>query len=109
MSDEVSAEERLWLALAAVPYGRVTSYGRLASLAGFSGRARWVGRQLGQLPEGSQLPWHRVVNSAGYSSLPAGSEGYTRQLTLLSHEGISVSDAGRIPARYFWPDSEQPL
>lgn len=104
MSDEVSAEERLWLALAAVPYGRVTSYGRLASLAGFSGRARWVGLQLGRLPEGSQLPWYRVVNSAGYSSLPPGSAGYARQLTLLSAEGVTFSEKGRIPSRFFWPD-----
>lgn len=103
MSDEVSAEERLWLALAAVPYGRVTSYGRLASLAGLSGRARWVGLQLGRLPEGSQLPWYRVVNSAGYSSLPPGSAGYARQLTLLSGEGVTFSEKGRIPSRFFWP------
>lgn len=104
MSDEASAEERLWLALAAVPYGRVTSYGRLAHLAGLSGRARWVGMQLGRLPEGSQLPWYRVINSAGYSSLPQDSAGYARQLALLSDEGVTISDKGRIPSRFFWPD-----
>ena len=103
-ASEATAEERLWLALAAIPRGRVTSYGRLAELAGLPGRARWVGRQLGKLPKGSTLPWFRVVNAAGNISLPAGSTGFQRQLTLLHDEGVVVTDSGRIHARFFWPD-----
>lgn len=38
-------------------------------MAGYPGYARHVGRALGNLPEGSKLPWFRVINSQGKISL----------------------------------------
>ncbi|MBD2858689.1 MGMT family protein [Spongiibacter sp. KMU-158] len=95
---EASEEKaRLYLALKAIPHGRLCSYGRLAELAGFPGRARWVGRTLSQLPKDTSLPWFRVVNSAGKISFPKDSPGYQRQLEKLIEEG-SAEESGRL----FW-------
>ena len=49
------AERRtaLYAALAQVPAGFVVSYGQLAAYAGLGRAARWVGRTLSQLPDGS--------------------------------------------------------
>ncbi|MDO8332413.1 MAG: MGMT family protein, partial [Pseudomonas sp.] len=62
--------EALYLSLAQVPSGCVVSYGQLATMAGLGRAARWVGRTLSQLPEGSTLPWHRVITANGHLSLP---------------------------------------
>ncbi|WP_069446863.1 DNA base-flipping protein [Vibrio scophthalmi] len=77
-----------------IPHGKVTSYGEIAKLAGYPGYARHVGKALGNLPEGSKLPWHRVVNSQGQISLKG--EDLQRQRRRLLAEGIEVSDSGRI-------------
>jgi methylated-DNA-protein-cysteine methyltransferase-like protein len=46
-----------------IPRGKVASYGQVAALAGMPSHARYVGRTLGELPNDTRLPWHRVVNS----------------------------------------------
>ncbi|MGB6143735.1 MAG: MGMT family protein, partial [Rhodanobacter sp.] len=43
---------RIYAAIAAIPPGRVASYGAIAARAGLPGRARLVGRLLGEVPEG---------------------------------------------------------
>ena len=86
-----------------VPYGRVATYGQIAALAGYPGQARQVGYALHALPEGSPLPWHRVVNARGEVSLrsEAGWEGYQRHL--LGEEGVAFDARGRIDlARFRW-------
>ncbi|STK66712.1 methylated DNA-protein cysteine alkyltransferase [Escherichia coli] len=55
--------------VAAIPEGYVTTYGDVAKLAGSPRAARQVGGVLKRLPEGSTLPWHRVVNRHGTISL----------------------------------------
>jgi methylated-DNA-protein-cysteine methyltransferase related protein len=47
-----------------------------------------VGRLLRELPEGSLLPWHRVINAQGRLSLPIDSPGYREQKRLLPLEEI---------------------
>jgi len=88
------------LALAQRPAGRVISYGELARQAGLPGRARQVGKILSQLPEATQLPWHRVVNAQGQISLPPASEAYRLQVQRLEAEGVRVNN-GRINLRSF--------
>lgn len=92
----VSAAERLYTVLAAIPAGTVITYGQLAALAGYPRRARWVGQMLQQLPEGSRLPWHRVINAQGRSSFPSDSPAYALQLQCLRAEGVEISPSGRI-------------
>ncbi|PHS60917.1 MAG: cysteine methyltransferase [Thalassobium sp.] len=93
--------ERLYTALAAIPAGRVVTYGQLAALAGRPGGARWAGRVLSQLPKDTQLPWFRVINAQGRLSFPVGSAAALRQQGLLVREGIEFSDSGRINLKRF--------
>lgn len=89
----------LYTALAAIPAGRVVTYGQLASLAGRPGAARWVGSVLNKLPADTQLPWHRVVAAGGRIALPALEA--QEQCRRLAAEG--VPNKGRIDlALYGW-------
>ena len=82
-----------------IPNGRVTTYGRVAEALGAPGAARAVASALAALPEGSDVPWWRVVNAAGKISLP-GSHGLL-QRSLLEAEGVRFTRGGRVElARY---------
>jgi methylated-DNA-protein-cysteine methyltransferase-like protein len=94
--------EALYVALAAVPAGHVVSYGQLAELAGLGRAARWVGRTLGQLPDGSTLPWHRVVAAGGRLSLPLGSPSGDEQRARLRSEGVQIMNNRVDIARHGW-------
>ncbi|WP_373185214.1 MGMT family protein [Halopseudomonas sp.] len=96
--------ERFWQVLASIPPGQVTSYGRLAKLAGMGRGARLAGRWLGQLPEDTSLPWHRVLNSQGQLSLPANQPAGQEQYQRLLAEGIIVTNRRVDMKRYGWPD-----
>lgn len=88
--------------LGLIPSGKLVSYGLLAELAGLPGYARFVGTTLRKLPEGSTLPWHRVVNAAGRLSFPEDSPKYREQKLRLQSEGV-VFNNQRIPLkRYRW-------
>lgn len=78
----------VYLALASIPAGRVVTYGQLAAMAGLPNAARLVGTFLRDLPEGTELPWHRVINAQGKISLPTDSEGYRAQASRLQNEGV---------------------
>ena len=81
-----------------IPQGKVATYGQVAALAGFPQNARLVGRILSRLPNGTRLPWHRVVNSAGKISNP----NPDRQLDRLKKEGVTPIN-GRISLKlYRW-------
>ena len=86
--------------LALVPKGKVVTYGQLAKMAGLGNAARYVGTLLKQLPEGSSLPWHRVINSQGRISFPEDHPGYQRQRDLLMEEGVVFLN-GKIDLKRF--------
>ena len=95
-------QEKIWHIVSQIPRGKVATYGQVAELAGLPGRARLVGQVLSNLPAGSLLPWHRVVNSRGRLSFPQGSGRYAFQQQRLEAEGISF-ESGRFPLRrYRW-------
>ncbi|MEX6502315.1 MGMT family protein [Pseudomonas zhanjiangensis] len=98
--------EALYAVLAQVPAGKVVSYGQLAEMAGLGRAARWVGRTLGQLPDGSRLPWHRVLAAGGRLSLPAGSVSGEEQRARLRAEGVLIH-ADRVDIRrHGWRPTE---
>ncbi|WP_313519450.1 MGMT family protein [Pseudomonas sp.] len=99
--------EALYLVLAQVPAGMVVSYGQLAELAGLGRAARWVGRTLSQLPEGSTLPWHRVLAAGGRLSLEAGSASGDEQRARLRDEGVSLHNDRVDMRRHGWRPTEQ--
>lgn len=81
----------------------MASYGQVAAEAGLPGRARLVGRLLGELADGSRLPWHRVVNAAGKSSLDPASPSGREQRRRLEREGVEFRASGSIDlARFGW-------
>ena len=80
-----------------IPKGRVATYGQVASLAGLAGHARQVGYALHALPDGTIVPWHRVVNAAGRISTRATPGGELVQRLLLEKEGIRLDGKGRVP------------
>jgi len=79
-----------------IPHGKVASYGQIASLAGLPGRARLVGQTMSRLPQGSLLPWHRVINSQGRISFPAGSHQAKLQRRLLEMEAVPFDARGQV-------------
>ncbi|RPH24719.1 MGMT family protein [Buttiauxella warmboldiae] len=96
-----SFPQRVFQIIAAIPEGCVTTYGDVARLAGSPRAARQVGGVLKRLPEGSKLPWHRVVNRHGHISLTG--PDLQRQRQALLAEGIMVSGEGKIEMRrYRW-------
>ncbi len=90
--------------IAAIPCGRVSTYGVVAKAAGFPGYARQVGSLLKTLPSGSAIPWHRVINSQGKISFPNNSERYTRQRQLLESEGVRFQGIKIRLQDHIWPD-----
>ncbi|EFO2114283.1 MGMT family protein [Escherichia coli] len=101
MEKEDSFPQRVWQIVAAIPEGYVTTYGDVAKLAGSPRAARQVGGVLKPLPEGSTLPWHRVVNRHGTISLTG--PDLQRQRQALLAEGVMVSGSGQIDLqRYRW-------
>ena len=108
-----TAEQNILRVTAMIPRGTVTTYGRVAELAGYFGAARQVGWVLRrQDPANTIIPWHRVVNATGAISMSTGRNGSDWiQRELLLEEGIPVDQAGRLPLRaYLWtPDPLQVL
>ena len=100
MKYEPDPRERVWQAVNSIPAGMVATYGQIAELAGIPRGARFVGCVLRDLPKGSRLPWHRVVNSQGRVSLSPQSPSARTQRERLEAEGVSFV-GGRIDLRRF--------
>ncbi|MEU0495708.1 MGMT family protein [Mycobacterium sp. NPDC006124] len=77
--------------VAAIPAGRVSTYGDIADAAGLPSPriVAWIMRT-----DSSDLPWHRVIRASGRPAPHL----QTRQLELLRSEGV-LSDDGRIALR----------
>lgn len=84
-----------------IPQGQVATYGQVAALAGFPGNAREVGFALAALPEGTELPWQRVINARGEVSprRESGRDGFQRHL--LEEEGVPFGPGGRVDLERF--------
>ena len=95
---------RIHETVARIPKGRVSSYGRISKLAGGCS-ARQVGYAMSALPDGSDVPWQRVVNNQGGISPRSGGDSHQLQRWLLEDEGIHFGPDGRIDmGRYGWPE-----
>lgn len=75
-----------------IPRGQVASYGMVASLVPRA-TARIVGFAMAATPAGENIPWHRVINSAGKIS---EREGASRQQKRLETEGVVFSAVGKV-------------
>ncbi|MFN8010936.1 MAG: MGMT family protein [Holophagaceae bacterium] len=95
--------------VARIPEGRLASYGQVAALAGFPRRPRQVGMVLKGLPQGTELPWHRVVNAQGHIPARGRWWGALEQAARLKAEGILVDSQGNLDlAAHRWDGSPAP-
>jgi len=97
----MSRYQLIYAVIRRIPRGRVATYGQIAEIAGLEGHARQVGYALHALPSGSDVPWHRVVNSFGEVSRRSSSDSDELQVELLQAEGVVFDTAGRIDLRRF--------
>jgi methylated-DNA-protein-cysteine methyltransferase related protein len=94
--------EMVYRVVRRIPAGQVATYGQIARILGAPRAARTVGWALHSLPEGHDVPWHRVVNSRGTVSLDARGPGGAVQRALLEEEGVVFCE-GRIDLKvYAW-------
>lgn len=107
MSAMQNHAEAVWASVAAIPAGRVASYGQIAQLAGIPRHARLVGRILRELPTDTALPWHRVLRADGRIAFPEDSEKHLQQKTRLSSEGIQAQ-GGKVRMRDYQWQAETP-
>ena len=96
-----SSYDSIYAVVRAIPRGRVATYGQVASLAGLGRSARLVGYALHALPDGSRLPWHRVVNARGEVSSRAEAGPESLQRLLLEGEGLAFDARGRLDLERF--------
>ncbi len=86
-----------------IPYGKVTTYGTIATLAAQPRAARIVGGILHVSSEKLGLPWQRVINRHGYISTRCPEHVKLLQKALLEQEGVEVSDDFMVNLRsYGW-------
>jgi len=91
--------ERVRSLVAAIPSGRVATYGDIAAVAGLSSPriVGWIMRT-----DSTDLPWHRVITASGRPARHLT----TRQLELLRAEGVLAVDGKVVlrEVRYEFPD-----
>ncbi len=86
-----------------IPYGKVSTYGQVALLAGNPHWSRVVGYALHVNPDPERIPCYRVVNRFGRVSDSFAFGGKNRQIELLRSEGVDVNDDGIVNLRkHLW-------
>lgn len=81
-------QQRVWRAIATIPYGEVVCYGDIARLIGSAPRA--VGQACGKNPLPIIVPCHRVVAKQGLGGFGLGNNDSDLAIKrwLLAHEGV---------------------
>jgi methylated-DNA-protein-cysteine methyltransferase-like protein len=104
--------ERVYRLVRQIPLGKVTSYGAIARMLGNARAARTVGWALHSVPENSDVPWQRVINSQGRISTSCQEHGQGLQRALLEAEGVEFDERGHVDWDRFgwqglpWPEVE---
>ncbi len=89
--------DRIYETVKRIPYGKIATYGQIATLAGLPRRARLVGYALFRVSPDSDVPWHRVINAKGeISESPFRDGNDYLQRALLEAEGIAFNPTGKI-------------
>lgn len=101
--------DQIYAVVRLIPKGKITSYGRIATMLGAPSRARQVGYAMSALrykvedPEYADVPWQRVVNSKGYISIRGARHNKDQQAERLRNEGVDVNEEYMIDLdRYLW-------
>lgn len=108
-ASDPSFAQRALMMVRRIPYGKVAAYGDIAAFLGTPRGARGVGYALRSLPQDSDVPWWRVLNSNGEISIRH--MGGRLQRMLLEQEGVRFNRQGRVDLSSFrWrPDDLAPF
>lgn len=102
--DRMDVYGMIYAAVKRIPVGKVATYGDIAALAGFPGRARQVGYALHALEsrdDTHDIPWHRVINAQGEISRRSDPRFERLQRILLEGEGVEFDPRGRVSFKDF--------
>ncbi len=101
--------KQVYALVAAIPQGRVMTYGQIARCLGGLYSARVVGFAMSAAPAARGLPCHRVVNREGRMAGKSIFGGEAEQRRMLEAEGVPFKKNGCVDlaACRFEPD-EQP-
>lgn len=80
-------QQKVWTALATIPYGQTTTYKQLAKRLNCQS-AQAIGGAVGKNPLSILVPCHRVLGSDG--SLTGYAGGLDKKIWLLAHEGVRL-------------------
>lgn len=110
-SSEADFKDKVIEIIKNIPYGQVTTYGTVATLAGSPRSAREVGYLLHSLTEKHNLPWQRVINKKGFISIRGNDVNMKNlQKSLLEEEGVAVSGDFMVDLKkYGWWGDEKDL
>ncbi|WP_392563715.1 MGMT family protein [Orbus wheelerorum] len=99
--DRQTFANQVYAIIAAIPVGKVITYGQIAKMAGMPTYIRQVCFVLRHLPKGSKLPCHRIINGQGRLSVTGDS--YLKYKLKLISEGIEFNQKDKIDLRkYGW-------
>jgi methylated-DNA-protein-cysteine methyltransferase-like protein len=101
--------DRVYILVRQIPYGKVASYGQIAAMLGHPQAARTVGWALSALRDSdlTDVPWQRVINSAGRISISRADLSADLQRALLEEEGVEFDARGYVDwQRFGWAGLE---
>ncbi len=87
-------QQRVWSALATIPFGETRTYGQIAAQIGSPGGARAVGLACGKNPVAIVIPCHRVVATRGHLGGYGGGLDWKKRLL-----GIESNAAPAVPGQ----------
>ena len=108
MDKRNSFNEKVYITVLKIPYGKIATYGQIADLIYAYGYARQVGWALKRLKLPSNIPWHRVINSKGKITMSLSKNGTDWiQKELLINDGIKFNSKMKSDIKkYVWRPKE---
>lgn len=82
-------KERVYEITRQIPKGKVATYKQIATLAGNSKGARFVGTCMRTNPDAPHTPCHRVVGSDGSFHGYSAGDGIPTKINMLREEGVA--------------------
>ena len=95
-------KQQVYEYLAAIPRGKVVTYGQIAQYLGSNNLARTVGNILHRNPDGDKYPCYKVVTANGRLSEHYAFGGLARQQARLEQDGIAVKNGKVDLNKYQW-------
>lgn len=95
--------QRVYEIVARIPEGKVATYGGIGRMLGYPRSAKMVGWAMRSVPEGMNLPCHRVVKATGELAPGYVFGDVEIQRAMLEAEGITFREDGTIDMeKHLW-------